>query len=53
MIACNVERDAQDFAPMIVDIGAAGHRSLRPIADELNARGKLTGRGGLWQVSTV
>ena len=49
---CNVERDAQEFAPMIADIVAAGHRSLRAI-DELNARGKLAGRGGRWQVSTA
>jgi Recombinase len=35
------------------DIRGAGHTSLRAIAEELNARGMLTRRGGRWHVSTV
>ena len=35
------------------DIRAGGATSLRAIADELNARGMLTRRGGRWHVSTV
>jgi hypothetical protein len=35
------------------DIRAGGAVSLRAIADELNARGMLTRRGGRWHVSTV
>jgi DNA invertase Pin-like site-specific DNA recombinase len=49
----NADRHAQDLAPVIEDIRAQGHTSLRAIAAELNARGMLTRRGGRWQVSNV
>ena len=52
-IARNADRHAQDLAPVVVDIRSAGATSLRAIADELNARGMLTRRGGRWHVSTV
>ena len=52
-IACNADRHAQDLAPVVDDIRCGGATSLRTIADELNARGMLTRRGGRWHVSTV
>jgi hypothetical protein len=36
---------------VIADIRSAGHVSLRAIAAELNARGMMTRRGGIWSVS--
>lgn len=52
-VALNADRHAQDLAPVIADIRAAGRISLRTIAAELNARGMLTRRGGLWHFSTL
>ena len=52
-IAGNAERHARDLAPVVADIRAGGRTSLRAIADEMNARGMLTRRGGRWHVSTV
>jgi DNA invertase Pin-like site-specific DNA recombinase len=52
-VAENADRHARDLAPVIADIRAQGHTSLRAIAAELNARGMLTRRGGRWQVSNV
>ena len=52
-IARNADRHALDLAPVVEDIRAGGATSLRAIADELNARGMLTRRGGRWHVSTV
>ena len=52
-VALNADRHARDLSPVIADIRAAGCTSLRAIAAELNARGMLTRRGGLWHVSTV
>ena len=52
-VALNADRHAQDLAQIIADIRAAGCTSLRAIAAELNARGMLTRRGGVWHVSTV
>ena len=49
----NADRHAQDLAPVVEDIRAGGHTSLGAIADELNARGMLTRRGGRWHMSTV
>ena len=47
------ERHARDLAPVVEDVRASGHTSLRAMAAELNARGMLTRRGGRWHVSTV
>ncbi|MEO1276035.1 MAG: recombinase family protein [Pseudomonadota bacterium] len=52
-VSANADRFAADLAPVLADIRAAGHTSLRAIAAELNARGMLTRRGGRWHVSTV
>ena len=43
---------AANVLPIIRQI-AAGGASLRNIADELNARGIKTARGGLWYAGTV
>ena len=52
-VSTNAERHAQDLAPVIADIRAAGATSLRAIAGELNARQMRTRRGGVWGVSNV
>jgi DNA invertase Pin-like site-specific DNA recombinase len=49
----NADDHARNLAPVIAEIRAAGHTSLRAIAAKLNARGVLTRRGGQWHVSTV
>jgi len=36
-----------------MNIRAQGHQTLRAMAAELNRRGILTRRGGMWHVSTV
>lgn len=52
-VSANADCFAADLAGVVADIRAAGHTSLRAIAAELNARGMLTRRGGLWGVSNV
>ncbi|WP_149142656.1 recombinase family protein [Gemmobacter caeruleus] len=52
-VTANAAQHATDLAPVIADIRAAGHSSLRAIADELTARGMLTRQGGQWHVSNV
>ena len=52
-IRAGAERFAADLEPIIADITAAGHTSLRTIAAELNRRGIVTRRGGEWHPATV
>ena len=52
-VNANARAFAEDLAPVIADIRAQGHCSLREIASELTARGIRTRRGGAWQVSNV
>jgi DNA invertase Pin-like site-specific DNA recombinase len=52
-IGRNADRHARDLAPVILDVRASGQTSLGAMADELNARGMLTRRGGRWHKSTV
>jgi DNA invertase Pin-like site-specific DNA recombinase len=56
-LQATVRKNADDFAaelaPVVAEIQAAGHTSLRGIAAELNARGIRTRRGGRWHVSNV
>ena len=52
-VSRNADAFAQDLAPVIEDIRAAGHTSLRAVAAELNDRGMLTRREGRWHVSNV
>ncbi|SDY93266.1 recombinase family protein [Citreimonas salinaria] len=49
----NADAFAQELAPVVAEIRAAGHTSLRAMAAELNARGISTRRDGLWHVSNV
>jgi len=49
----NADTFARDLAPVVEDIRAAGHVSLRAMAAELNRRGMQTRRGGEWRVSNV
>src|SRR5262249_55536474 len=52
-IEANADRHAANVLPIIREIQRAGARSLRAIADALNARGVATARGGRWQAMTV
>jgi DNA invertase Pin-like site-specific DNA recombinase len=52
-VSANAAAFAADLAPVLADIRAAGHTSLRAIAAELTARGIRTRRGGRWGVGNV
>ncbi|MFC3086248.1 recombinase family protein [Tabrizicola soli] len=52
-VSANAAAFAVDLAPVLADIRAAGHTSLRAIAAELTARGIQTRRGGQWNVGNV
>jgi DNA invertase Pin-like site-specific DNA recombinase len=52
-VSANATAFAADLAPVLADIRAAGHASLRAIAAELSARGIRTRRGGKWNVGNV
>ncbi len=52
-VSSNAAAFAADLAPVLAEIRAAGHVSLRAIAEELTSRGIRTRRGGAWQVSNV
>lgn len=52
-IKAGADRFAADLEPIVADIQAAGHTSLRTIAAELNRRGIVTRRGGAWHAATV
>lgn len=52
-IKAGADRFAADLEPIVSDIQAAGHTSLRSIASELNRRGIVTRRGGSWHAGTV
>jgi DNA invertase Pin-like site-specific DNA recombinase len=47
------EARATDLRPIIMKLGAEGPRSLRAIAEELNARGIPAARGGAWSAVQV
>jgi DNA invertase Pin-like site-specific DNA recombinase len=49
----NADAHAQALAPVIAELRARGHTTLRAIATELAARGMQTRRGGRWHVSNV
>ena len=52
-VCANADQFAKGLAPVMENISAQGHRSLRGIAAELNRLGMMTRRGGTWQVSNV
>jgi DNA invertase Pin-like site-specific DNA recombinase len=47
------DQRAANVAPIIREIQNAGVKSLRAIANALNARGVKTSRGGIWQAESV
>ncbi len=49
----NADAFAEDLRAVVDAIRTEGYSSLRAIADQLNARGIRTRRGGRWHVSTV
>jgi Recombinase len=53
VVAANADRHAANVLPIIREIQKAGARSLRAIAEALNARGVPTARGRRWQAMTV
>lgn len=52
-VSANAAAFAKDLAPVLADIRAAVHTSLRALAAELKERGIKTRRVGIWQVSNV
>jgi DNA invertase Pin-like site-specific DNA recombinase len=52
-VSANAAAFAADLAPVLTDIRAARHTSLRAIAAEFTARGIRTRRGGVWHVGNV
>jgi DNA invertase Pin-like site-specific DNA recombinase len=52
-IKANADRHAANVLPIIREIQRAGAKSLRDVADALNARGVATSRGGRWYAMTV
>ena len=52
-VSANADDFARALAPILADIARLGITSLRGIADELNAQGMRTRRGGQWHVSNV
>jgi Recombinase len=53
IIRADADRHAANVLPIIREIQRAGAKSLRAIAEALNARGVPTARGGRWQAMTV
>jgi hypothetical protein len=52
-VSANAAAFAADLAPVLVDISAQEHSSLRAIAAELTVRGIRTWRGGKWSLGNV
>lgn len=49
----NADRNATNILPVIRQVQDAGARTLRDVADALNARGIATPRGGKWYATSV
>ena len=49
----NTVKRTEDLRPVVDDIQAAGTRSVRGLAHELNRRGILTPRGGQWHPTSA
>ena len=52
-VKAEADRFAADVLPIIREAQKAGARTLRELADALNARGITTARGGRWYAQTV
>lgn len=51
-LALSLKR-VNDIRPIIINIKASGHTTLRAIADEMNKRGVPAPRGGAWSATQV
>lgn len=47
------QENARNLAPIVAEIRAAGHTTIRAIAEQLNARGIASPRGARWHVPAV
>ncbi|WCS25231.1 resolvase [Methylobacterium sp. NMS14P] len=47
------DKRAAALAPVVTELKAEGHSSVRKLADAMNARGVPTERGGPWHVTGV
>jgi hypothetical protein len=52
-VKAEADRFAANVLPIIREAQTAGARTLRELADALNARGITTARGGQWYAQTV
>ena len=52
-VKSEADRYAANVLPIIREAQKAGARTLREIAEVLNARGIATARGGLWYAQSV
>jgi hypothetical protein len=52
-LQATADRHAANVLPIIREVQKAGARTLREIADALNARGVPTARGGRWFATSV
>jgi DNA invertase Pin-like site-specific DNA recombinase len=52
-LKANADHHATNVIPIIREIQRAGGKTLRAIADALNARGIATARGGSWHATSV
>jgi DNA invertase Pin-like site-specific DNA recombinase len=52
-LKANADRNAANVIPIIKEAQRAGAKTLRAIADVLNARGIATPRGGRWHATSV
>lgn len=54
LIKAVADKRAAALAPVVAELKAEGHTSVRKLAEALNARGEPTGRaGGRWHVTSV
>lgn len=53
VITATADRHAANVLPIIREVQQAGAKTLRQVADALNARGVSTARGGRWHAMTV
>jgi DNA invertase Pin-like site-specific DNA recombinase len=52
-IRASADKHASNVLPVIQAIQKAGARTLREVAEALNARGVMTARGGRWHATSV
>jgi len=52
-VTTNADAHASALAPVLAELQAQGHTTLRALATELDLRGMKTRRGGRWHVSNV